>query len=194
MLSSNTEESANLKDLDSETATFFMKAPDHNILEFILSKKVILVEGDAEYILMSKMFENILQKKESYYNISIIAIGGTSFKRYLALAKILSIKTAVIRDNDKDYNNNCVINYSEYIDKLIKVFADKDENRFTFEVCMYLDNKDICEKLFSPSRITLSVQDYMLKNKTEAAFDLLNSNVELNVPEYIKEAIEWIKE
>ena len=36
----------------------FIKAPDNNILEFILSKKVILVEGDAEYILAEALFKN----------------------------------------------------------------------------------------------------------------------------------------
>lgn len=194
MLSSTSEETAKLDDLDDDTAKFFIKAPDHNILEFILSKKVILVEGDAEYILISKMFESIVHKKENDYGISIIAIGGTSFKRYLALAKILSIKVAVIRDNDRDYNKNCVINYSDYNSDLIKVFADKDSDRFTFEVSLYLENKEVCDKLFFPQRKLLSVQDYMLKNKTDAAFALLNSNDELSVPEYIKEAILWIKE
>jgi hypothetical protein len=194
MLSSNSEEAAKLKDLDHDTAKFFIKASDHNVLEFILSRRVVLVEGDAEYILMGKMFEYVLHKKESECGITIIAIGGTSFKRYLSLAKRLSIKTAVIRDNDKDYDKNCVLNYSEYTSDLIKVFADKDNNRYTFEVTMYLDNNNPCEKLFSSSRKSLTVQDYMIKNKTEAAFALLNSNEVLKVPEYIKEAIEWIKE
>jgi predicted ATP-dependent endonuclease of OLD family len=194
MLSSNSEETALLKNLDEDTAKFFMKAPDHNILEFVLSKKVILVEGDAEYILMSKMFNHIAQKKESEYGVTIIAVGGTSFKRYLNIAKILSIKTAVIRDNDKEYDKNCVEDYKEYIGDSIQVFADRDEkNRYTFEISIYSDNKDICQKLFSSPRRSLSVQDYMLKNKTDAAFALLESTDTINVPEYIKEAIEWIK-
>jgi len=58
---------------------------------------------------------------------------------------------------------------------------------------MYLDNKDTCDKLFSENRKTLSPREYMLKNKTEAAYTLLISNEDLNVPEYIKKAIEWIK-
>lgn len=35
-----------------------MKAPDNNILEYVLSKKVILVEGDAEFILMEALYKN----------------------------------------------------------------------------------------------------------------------------------------
>jgi hypothetical protein len=35
----------------------------------------------------------------------------------------------------------------------------------------------------------------MLKNKADVAFELLDKKAtEINVPEYIKEAIKWIKE
>ena len=46
---------AKLSGLDKKTAEFFIKAPNRNLLEFILSKKVILVEGDAEHILIPSM-------------------------------------------------------------------------------------------------------------------------------------------
>jgi predicted ATP-dependent endonuclease of OLD family len=133
-------------------------------------------------------------KNTNESEVTIISVNGLSFKRYLDIAKILSIKTAVITDNDEDYANNCIENYSEYTSDSIKVFNDTDNNRYTFEISIYLDNKDICDKLFFSSRRTLTVQNYMLKNKTEAAFALLENNKELKVPEYIKKAIEWVKE
>ena len=193
MLNSNSEEAIKLEYLDNETSKYFLKAPDHNILEFVLAKKVMLVEGDAEYMLMRKMFEKVTNKKESESEVTIIAIDGISFKRYLNLARILSIKTAVIRDNDRDYTKNCVENYKEYVNDRIHVFADKDVNRYTFEISIYMDNTDICKRLFLENRKSLTVQDYMLKNKAEAAFALLESDIELIVPDYIREAIEWIK-
>jgi predicted ATP-dependent endonuclease of OLD family len=193
MLSNAKEEPIPFNKLEEDTAKYFMKAADHNILEFIMAKKVILVEGDAEYMLMSKMFEIVTHEKESKNNISIISVNGISFKRYLDLSKLLKIKTAVIRDNDKDYKKYCEDNYSDYINDYIQIFADSDPDRYTFEVNMYLDNKDTCDKLFSENRKTLNPQKYMLKNKTESAYTLLISNEKLNVPEYIKKAIEWIK-
>lgn len=60
---------------------------------------------------------------------------------------------------------------------------------------MFQDNTAICNELFSEGRRSLTVQDYMLKNKADVAFELLDKKAtEINVPEYIKEAIEWIKE
>lgn len=182
-----------LKDIPKDTASFFMKAPDNNILEFILSKKVILVEGDAEYILIEDLFKTIAGLTPEEANVHIISVGGTSFKRYLDLAKILKIQTAVIRDNDKDYTANCVNFYTDYTDKHIKIFSDTDNNRSTFEICFYQDNKAICDEILG-ERKTLTVQEYMLKNKTDTAFSLLdNCAGKLESPQYIKDAVLWIK-
>lgn len=56
LLNSNSNVPVHLKGIDEDTAKFFIKAPDNNILEFVLSKKVILVEGDAEFLLMESFF------------------------------------------------------------------------------------------------------------------------------------------
>lgn len=194
LLNSNSFLPVLLKDLPDDTSKFFIKAPDNNIIEFILSKKVILVEGDAEYMLMEEFFEKVSQCKLHNSEIHIISVGGTSFKRYLDIAKLLEIKTAVIRDNDKNHEINCVDNYSEYACDSIKVFSDNDNTRYTFEICVYKDNIEVCEALFGGGRRTLSVEEYMLKNKADAAFEILDKKTaEIVPPEYIKRAIEWIR-
>jgi putative ATP-dependent endonuclease of OLD family len=160
-----------------------------------LSEKVILVEGDAEFILMDTLFQKIALQKLEIARVHVISVGGTSFKRYLDLARLLRIKTAVIRDNDGNYQANCVDNYVGYTtDDRVQVFFDKDNNRSTFEITLYQDNSELCEGLFAAGRKTLSVQDYMLQNKADVAFELLEkTGNEINPPDYIKEAIEWIK-
>lgn len=186
-----------LSGLTPETADFFMKAPDNNVLEFILSKKVVLVEGDAEFILMEEFYKKVAGgKPPDQEDVHVISVGGTSFKRYLELAKLLGIKTAVVRDNDGDYPKNCVDNYSAFTtgSSSIKVFADTDNLRKTFEVCMYADNTAVCEALFGAGRKTLPVNEYMLKNKADAAFELLKEKEsDLVVPAYIQEAIAWVR-
>ena len=158
-------------------------------------QKQLVKAGDAEFILM-----------EALYSISapgcgldadgvhVISVDGTSFKRYLELAKLLGIKVAAIRDNDKDHAANCVANYLDHVSPSIQVFADPDNARHTFEVCMYQDNKTICHELFEPGRKTLSVEEYMLKNKTDAAFQLLETKgAALAAPGYIQRAVAWIR-
>lgn len=195
LLNSSSSAPAMLSDLTDETSKFFMKAPNHNILELVLSEKVILVEGDAEYILMECLYEIVKGNSASEDGVHIISVGGTSFKRYMELSKLLNIRTAVIRDNDKNYQDHCVENYQEYVADCITVYADTDNDRYTFEVCMYEDNKVVCNGLFSGGGIRLAPQDYMLKNKTKTAFKLLeDKGLELIVPTYIREAIEWVSE
>lgn len=184
-----------LKDLSPETAEFFMKAPDNNVLELALCKKAILVEGDAEFILMEALYKiSVPGGSLDADGVHVISVDGTSFKRYLELANLLGIKVAAIRDNDKDYEANCIENYAEHVSESIRVFADLDNSRHTFEVCMYRDNQAVCEELFAAGRKSLSVEEYMLKNKTDAAFQLLEKKgSELVAPAYIQQAVTWIR-
>ncbi len=196
LLNSVGSTSVALKDLPPDTAKFFIKAPDNNVLEFVLSQKVILVEGDAEFILLDALYK--MQPGTSTLErdgVHVISVDGTSFKRYLDLAKLLGIKTAVVRDNDGDYQKYCVKRYAAYSNDCMRVFSDADPARSTFEVCFYQDNKVVCDAIFQPDRVTLSVQDYMLDNKADAAFELLDKKeAALVAPTYIQEAIAWIKE
>ena len=60
---------------------------------------------------------------------------------------------------------------------------------------MYQDNKTICDELFEKGRKTLSVQDFMIKNKAEVAYTLLDKKgSEVITPQYIVDAFKWIKE
>jgi putative ATP-dependent endonuclease of the OLD family len=196
ILSPDSTKPISLKALPQETANFFVKAPDNKVLELVLSKRVVLVEGDAEYILIEAMYENLFGKKLEDSEIYVISVGGTSFKRYMDLAKLLGIKTAVIRDNDGDYKRKCIENYEDYVTEDIRVFYDKDDDaRSTLEICVFQDNKALCNRLFSEGRKTLSVLEYMLSNKSDAALKILEEGSdEIKAPEYIAQALTWIKE
>lgn len=183
-----------LSKISSGTAQFFKKAPDNNMLQFVLSKKAVLVEGDAEFILMEKFYKTVTSDELAKSGVGIIAVDGKCFKRYLEIAKLLNNKVAVITDNDGNFEANITSSYANFCNDKIKVFSDTDNARFTFEVCVYKDNQTLCDTMFSANRRTLSVQDYMLSNKAEAAFLLLDSTNDVTVPEYIQNAIKWIKD
>lgn len=182
--------------LDEGTAKFFMKAPDNNMLQFVLASKVILVEGDAEFILMDTFCKLVLNNTLSEQGIEVIAVDGKCFKRYLEIARVLKMKVAVLTDNDKNYDENIKAAYQGYMNnefENIKVFSDNDNARYTFEVSLYKENEANCDSLFGEGRRTLSVQEYMLANKAEAAFKLLNEKSEtITTPQYIRDALVWV--
>ncbi|MBK4998884.1 AAA family ATPase [Pseudomonas sp. S60] len=196
LLLGSDQQAGRLKALTEPTASFFMKAPDNNVLEFALSKKVILVEGDAEFILIEELYKKHANGRTPQADqVHIISIGGTSFKRYLELGKLLGIRVAAIRDNDGDYQQHCVENYKDSLYKGAQIFADVDDARSTFEIGLYQDNKAACDELFAAGRKKLTVQEYMLKNKADTAFELLRKkSAALVAPQYIKDAIAWINE
>lgn len=178
-----------LKGLSQDTAKYFMKAPPASIIEFALSKKAILVEGPAEYILFEKFYESVAGNKPEDDDVQILDIRGLSFKRYLDIARLTNGKVVVVTDNDEDVQKNCVEKYAEYSSYAnIKICYETDITKRTFEIVLYSDNKGLCDKLFPGE-----AQQYMLNNKTEAAYILLCQDESINVPAYIKEAIKWIR-
>ena len=187
-----------LEGLNRDTIRFFQKSTNQNLLNFSLGKKIILVEGNAEYILMEKFFEMIHSKKPEDLNVSIISVDGLSFERYLEIAAcFVDKKVVVITDNDSDYAGNVQSKYSSYQQfQNIKVSSDLDNDNQTFEICIYKNNK----ALLDSSGLTKSkdLQGYMLREKAEFALRLLehletdNISKKFIIPNYIKEAIEWI--
>ncbi|WP_347103808.1 ATP-dependent nuclease [Streptococcus anginosus] len=187
-----------LEGLNRDTIRFFQKSTNQNLLNFSLGKKIILVEGNAEYILMEKFFEMIHSKKPEDLNVSIISVDGLSFERYLEIAAcFVDKKVVVITDNDSDYAGNVQSKYSSYQQfQNIKISSDLDKDNRTFEICIYNSNQDLLDS----SGLTKSkdLLGYMLREKAEFALRLLeqmetdNISEEFIIPDYIKEAIEWI--
>ena len=181
-----------LKEIDKDTAKYFSKTPPASIIDFVLSQKVILVEGPAEYMLMEKFYETVTggNKPESE-NIQILDIRGLSFKRYLDVAKLTGSKVAVITDNDGNHQKKCVEKYKEYeSEDNVGVFFDEDDKKNTFEILLYESNKELCEEMFGTEPVQWMTTN---SNKTEVAYRLLLGTDQITVPDYIKRAIEWIR-
>ncbi|HDT9276028.1 TPA: AAA family ATPase [Listeria monocytogenes] len=191
--------SLKLNQLNHDTARFFQKAPNTNILDFLLSAKAILVEGDAEYILMEEFYEQLTTTKPFQNDTALISCGGKTFERYLQVAQLLNKKVAVITDNDEDYETNITIKYSVYTsEEDIEIYSDDNNENRTFEVCLYNSNVKLYEDNLKTPYMKNGMLEYMLNNKAEAAFRLLEFmrepeyNGEFVIPKYIKDAIEWI--
>ena len=177
-----------LSDLKEETAKYFMKTPPAGIIEFALSDKIILVEGPAEYMLFDNFYRQVNGHKMEEDDVQVMDVRGLSFKRFLEIASITGAKVAVVTDNDEDYQKNCIDKYSDFKDKEnIAIFYESDNGKRTFEIVLEDKNKQLCKDLFGDSAV-----DYMLNNKTEAAYKLM-SEENVVVPNYIERAIKWIK-
>lgn len=187
-------------ELDDTVADYFNKSDNNKLLEFILSKKVILVEGNTEYILFPKFYEKVNNSSIDKDNISIISAGGLGYKNFVYIAEILDKEMLVITDNDKSEEKIKEINDYNQKNTKIKIYTDQDKNRWTIEVCIYEDNKELLDKIIQVkdnAKYYFNGTDYgktlgkMLNNKTDTAIKILSEDIE--IPSYIKGAMEWIK-
>ena len=189
-------------DLKSDTKRFFQKISGYDTLRFVLSNKVILVEGDSDELVVQKAYlVNNNGKLPIENGIDIISV-GLSFLRFLELAEKLKKDTTVITDNDGDIDA-LKRKYAEYInentksyirivyDPVIDVGEDSSFNYNTLEPKMLKENgldkfNVIFNKSFNTNEEMLK---YMKLNKTDCALAIFETESEIQFPNYILEGI-----
>lgn len=201
----NHAKAISLKDIDENDAEFFEKIDNDNLLTFLLSKKVFLVEGATENLLLPLFYKQVTGSTIEEDEITIISCHGISFKRYLAIAQNLKKSVAVITDNDgskekvSEYEklNQCCEN--------TRIYTSSDtENEWTWEASLYANNADKLQQIikvklkdnYELNGVSFNDKPVlwkMLKDKVECAYRLLNSGEELTIPSYIVESCKWLK-
>ncbi|PKC45615.1 hypothetical protein V461_05855 [Pantoea ananatis BRT98] len=53
------------------------------------------------------------------------------------------------------------------------MYGDEDASRSTYEICLYRENTERCERVFAGTRCRPSVQVYLPASKAQDAFRLL---------------------
>lgn len=195
-------------ELSEDTYNFFMKKPGYDTLRFLLCKKALLVEGDADELVVQKAYLDKYKKLPIEDEIDVISV-GTTFLRFLEIACIIKKDTIVLTDNDGDIDA-LKKKYELYIDdnekSYIKILYDKtthknqgslksknggDFNYDTLEPCMVRANSlDILNKILDRSDKTDDdLIKYMVSHKTECALKIFDTTEKINFPDYIEDAI-----
>ena len=185
------------QEIDKKTYKYFFKSTDFATLRIVLCKAAILVEGPTDEMVcnyyLRKQRKDIFEKR-----IELMAVGGTSFRHFVELASDLGIKLAIVRDKDKGSQETYEKLYFEGLkNPNMKVFIDPQYN--TVEPSFIACNKQrlldlstvIREKRFE-NEDEKSLLDFMRENKTEWACRLIQKSNDFEVPQYIKDAINWI--
>lgn len=210
-IETTTNKTSKLDNVNETTAQFFIKLDNNNLLHLLLSKKAILVEGPTEYLLLPYFYQKLYKSTLESDGITLITCGGISYKRYFDIVQNTNIKIAVITDNDEKDANLSYMN--EYNSKHIsqKIFMDNDLKNFTWEVALYNCNEhnpdlkkcagkiiptanyEFNKVIYGKKGINKPILGKMLNNKVEVAYTILQNEANLKVPNYIKEAFEWIR-
>ncbi|OCJ05385.1 ATP-dependent endonuclease [Rhizobium sp. AC27/96] len=189
-----------IKDLDA--SDFFHKLPGYDTLRLVLSQKSILVEGDADELVVQRAYMDANGGRLPIDDeIDVISV-GLSFLRFLELAKALKIPVVVATDNDgnpaalekkyADYKNigHIKICYDPDVDKGDLIISGKPFNYNTLEPKLVKSNSvDTFNKLFGTDHALDDLHRYMKRNKTECALAIFSAKTKITYPKYILDAI-----
>lgn len=178
--------------LSQDTRDYFKKLPGYDTLRLILGNKVILVEGPSDELIIHKAYKQVYNKLPIDDGIDVICIKGLSFKRFLEIVKFLEMPVKVVTDNDHDIKNNIFLKYEEFLGvSNIKILFDAKEENYTLEAAILDVNSidTLNEMLMQKFDKREDILEYMIKNKTQCALKLFESQKSINFPKYILDAI-----
>lgn len=90
-----------------------MKAPDNNVLKFALARRVILVEGDTEFILTEAFYPGLTGRAPEDDGVPSSPLAARVSAVNLNWQDFRRNRVAALRDNDSDYQQNCVERFAE---------------------------------------------------------------------------------
>lgn len=191
-----------LGSVKSDVAEFFVKADNNSFLQLLLSKKAFLVEGPTEFLLIPMFYQKITNHTIEEDEVSVISCNGISYKRYLEIAKETNKKIAVVTDNDEAQNKIDEARAFNSGNDLQHIFMGETTDEWTWEACLYNKNKNVLDEIISienGAEYKFQGKDFdpvlgkMLNNKVDAAYQILTSGRIFEIPNYVREAIEWLR-
>lgn len=150
--------------LDKGVVKTLKRLPGYDTLRVALSKKVVLVEGPSDELVLKKIYkDNNKGRLPEQDGIDIIVVRGVGFKTFIEIGKEIGTAVNVLRDNDGDYANNVVEAQKEYAAyPNIKLISSADNNEFSLEPAMISANATSEKELVAFAKIVLSTKTYNL--------------------------------
>lgn len=188
---------------DLKGADFFKKLSGYDTLRLVLAKKCILVEGDSDELVVQRAYMDAHEGRLPIEDgIDVISV-GTSFLRFLEIARALSIPVSVVTDSDgdvealkkkyKDFEgiDHIKVCYDAVVDVGVLKIGKADYNYNTLEPKLLKENgRATLDKVFDKEHQSDDdLLRYMHNNKTECALAIFASAHKVTMPAYIREAI-----
>lgn len=150
--------------LDEGAVKTLKRLPGYDTLRVALSRKVVLVEGPSDELVLKKIYQDKNKGRlPEQDGIDIIVVRGVGFKTFIEIGKEIGTAVNVLRDNDGDYANNVVEEKKEYAAyPNIKLFSSTDNNEFSLEPAMISANSTSESELLAFAEIVLSKKTYNL--------------------------------
>lgn len=179
-----------------DMSKYLAKRPNFDILKILFSKRVILVEGPTEEMLIN----TYLQMNDEKINMAEVIVTGKGYKKFLDIWKKINNDTdkkiGVVRDYD---NQPKAKEEHDKYDNDNTIFV-RTTDGYTFEddLIKQEGNKEKLENIFESEIGEKDIADYLKENKTESMYriceEMLENKIEIKLPTHLKEIIEKVCE
>lgn len=186
---------AKMSSLPQETVAYFRKLAGYDTLRIALARQVVLVEGPSDAMIIERAYHDATGVLPIERGIDIVSMGGLTFRRGLEVCRALDRKAAALRDNDgKDPNEI----RSELADVLLHgsremFIGDLAAGRTLEPQVASANSAELLRRILGLKENT-DIAGWMERNKTESAIRIFDAETAVDMPGYVKEAIEFLQE
>jgi len=185
---------AGFSDLPLDTVAYFKRLSGYDTLRLVLAQSVVLVEGPSDEMIFVRAFTDGQGSSPISQGIDVISTQGVAFKRSLQLCAALGRKVAALRDNDGKAPDHWHDLYSETLESGVRqLFIGDQAAGHTLETQILNVNGDADVRAILQYMGDKKTLEWMTDNKTDAALRIAESDTVINHPQYVMDAIEFIK-
>lgn len=198
-----------LGSLDRATRDFFTRLAGYDTLRLLLAKRVVLVEGDSDELILQKAYMERFGHPPIADGIDVISVHGLAFPRYLLLAAPLRRRVAVVTDSDGN-PSGVAKRFAPFVtsDGRVSVFystetlsaddfSGKPLPQFNYNTLephiLHVNPLGRLNEIFGTTCADdAAMLQHMHRSKSECAAAIFASTVEVAFPAYIIRAVEAI--
>ena len=200
-------------DIDPGITNRLKRLPGYDTLRAVLSRKVVLVEGPSDELILKRIYRDMHGVLPEAHGIDLMVVRGIGFKNFLNILKPLNHPVHVVRDNDGDYQSNVVGWFAGFRDPQ-KVFAHEDNRCYSLEPSLINANARSLDSLNHFAQVALSAQtfhqfdtgnldarkEFLLNwfrgdnrgsRKVDSAARIHESSEQIHFPQYLKDSLSF---
>ena len=179
-----------ITDLPDDTVDYFEKLPGYDTLRLVLAKRVVLVEGPSDELIVQRAYLDTYGKLPIEAGIDVISVRGLQAKRFLDIAVALNKPVAVVNDNDS-HPDVVKDRYAAYTQHKFVRLCIGEGDAVTLEPQLVAANgRDVINQVLGKSFTDdNALLDHMKNNKTTCALSIFKSASQITMPGYILDAI-----
>lgn len=180
-----------LTDLPADTVKYFKRLAGHDTLRLVLARGAMLVEGPSDELVVQRAYKDRHGHLPIQDGIDLISV-GLSHKRFLDVAVRLGRRAWVITDNDGQSEDEVTARFANYLTHdFVSLHFGHDSTLRTLEPQIVAINElgtlnTVLDKKFTTKEEALA---HILDKKTEAALAIFESDAQITMPQYIRDAI-----